>query len=44
MRYVLTTHRGSIIEISGEFYVYHGRKLIRVCPSEGMAREVFAGE
>jgi hypothetical protein len=26
-----------------EFYVYHGDKLVRVCPSIGMAREVAAG-
>lgn len=26
-----------------EFYVYQGEKLIRVCPSIGMAREVAAG-
>ena len=26
-----------------DFYVYHGEKLIRVCPSEAMAREVAAG-
>lgn len=26
-----------------EYYVYQGEKLIRVCPSEGMAREVAAG-
>lgn len=25
---------------SFEYYVYQGDKLIRVCPSEGMAREV----
>ena len=25
-----------------DFYVYLGEKLIRVCPSEGMAREVAA--
>jgi hypothetical protein len=25
-----------------EYYVYQGEKLIRVCPSEGMAREVAA--
>lgn len=25
-----------------EFYVYHGERLIRVCPSIGMAREVAA--
>jgi hypothetical protein len=26
-----------------EYYVYRGEKLIRVCPSIGMAREVAAG-
>ena len=26
-----------------DYYVYQGDKLIRVCPSEGMAREVAAG-
>lgn len=26
-----------------DFYVYAGSKLVRVCPSEGMAREVAAG-
>ena len=26
-----------------EFYVYAGEKLVRVCPSIGMAREVAAG-
>ena len=26
-----------------DWYVYHGDKLIRVCPSEGMAREIAAG-
>lgn len=26
-----------------DFYVYSGDKLLRVCPSEGMAREVAAG-
>ena len=26
-----------------EWFVYRGDKLIRVCPSEGMAREVAAG-
>lgn len=25
-----------------DYYVYQGEKLIRVCPSEGMAREVAA--
>ncbi len=36
-----------IIEISevygSDFYVYQGEKLIRVCPSIGMAREIAAG-
>ncbi len=27
----------------GDFYVYRGETLIRVCPSIGMAREVAAG-
>ena len=26
-----------------DYYVYLGEKLIRVCPSEGMAREIAAG-
>jgi hypothetical protein len=26
-----------------DYYVYSGDKLIRVCPSEGMAREVASG-
>jgi hypothetical protein len=26
-----------------DFYVYQGDKLVRVCPSIGMAREVAAG-
>lgn len=26
-----------------EFYVYNGGRLVRVCPSIGMAREVAAG-
>lgn len=34
----------SIIEVresyGSDFYVYQGEKLIRVCPSIGMAREV----
>lgn len=29
--------------VDGEFYVYRGEKLVRVCPSIGMAREVAAG-
>ncbi len=28
----------------GEFYVYAGDKLVRVCPSIGMAREIAAGQ
>lgn len=36
-----------IIEVresyGSDFYVYSGDKLIRVCPSIGMAREVAAG-
>ena len=34
--------RATIHEYDGEFYVYVGEKLIRVCPSVGMAREVAA--
>lgn len=30
-------------EVDGEFYVYRGLTLVRVCPSLGMAREVAAG-
>lgn len=26
-----------------DFYVYSGSKLVRVCPSVGMAREIAAG-
>lgn len=29
--------------VAYEWFVYLGQKLIRVCPSEGMAREVAAG-
>ena len=36
-----------IIEVresyGSDFYVYAGSKLVRVCPSIGMAREVAAG-
>lgn len=36
-----------IIEVresyGSDFYVYRGEKLIRVCPSIGMAREVASG-
>lgn len=41
------TKRTQIIEVrepyGSDFYVYRGDKLIRVCPSIGMAREVAAG-
>lgn len=40
---VLQTATVSIVEMDGEFYCYVGAKLIRVAPSEGMAREVVAG-
>lgn len=37
----------AIIEVresyGSDFYVYLGSKLVRVCPSIGMAREVAAG-
>ena len=29
--------------VEHEYFVYRGEKLIRVCPSEGMAREIAAG-
>lgn len=33
-----------VVEAYGsDFYVYQGDKLIRVCPSIGMAREIAAG-
>lgn len=35
--------RVSIIPVGNEFFVYLGEKLVRVCPSEGMAREVASG-
>jgi hypothetical protein len=33
----------AVYELDGEFYVYAGQSLKRVCPSIGMAREVAAG-
>jgi hypothetical protein len=39
---ILKTAKVAIIEADGEFYVYAGSKLVRVCPSEGMARSVAA--
>jgi hypothetical protein len=43
MRFHLQTRTATIVEMDGEFYAYAGDKLIRVCPSLGMAREVLAG-
>ncbi len=43
MRFVIQTATKTIVEMDSEFYCYAGSKLIRVCPSEGMAREVLAG-
>jgi hypothetical protein len=43
MRIVYQTKTAAVIEMDGEFYVYAGQKLVQVCPSEGMAREVLAG-
>jgi len=37
------TARAQCWQVGGEFYVYSGVKLVRVCPSIGMAREVAAG-
>ncbi len=33
----------AIWDMGGEWYVYAGAKLVRVCPSIGMAQEVAAG-
>lgn len=33
----------NIWQLAGEYYVYQGVRLVRVCPSIGMAREVAAG-
>jgi hypothetical protein len=38
-----TIHRFKLANGEHEYAVYVGDKLIRVCPSEGMAREVAAG-
>lgn len=43
MRQVYSEGSIAIWRVDGEFYVYRGEKLIRVCPSIGMAREVAAG-
>lgn len=44
MRTIFSQGQISIIDMGGEFYVYVGQKLVRVCPSIGMTREVAAGE
>lgn len=45
MQMILKTDRAEIWHDTrmDEFYVYGGAKLVRVCPSIGMAREVAAG-
>ncbi len=45
MRLILKTARTEIWQDPrlGEFYLYCGVKLVRVCPSIGMAREIAAG-
>lgn len=45
MRLIQKTARVEIWHDSraDEYYVYGGSKLVRVCPSIGMAREVAAG-
>jgi hypothetical protein len=43
MTVILETARASIYLMGGEYYVYGGKKLVRVCPSVGMAREVASG-
>ena len=47
MKLVSQEGRVAIWEVAeahgADFYVYSGSKLVRVCPSIGMAREVAAG-
>lgn len=44
MRLVFGSESGvHCVKMGGEFYVYDVDRLVRVCPSEGMAREVAAG-
>lgn len=43
LRPVFTAGSVACFEMGGEFYVYRGDALVRVCPSIGMAREVAAG-
>ena len=40
---MVTIHRFRLPNGAIEYAVYVGDKLIRTCPSEGMAREVAAG-
>ncbi|WP_404713215.1 hypothetical protein [Sphingomonas sp. MMS24-J13] len=42
---MLIMQRGTVAiwDMGGEWYVYNGAKLVRVCPSIGMAREVASG-
>jgi hypothetical protein len=47
MRMIERSGRIAIWEVTeahgSDFYVYSGDKLVRVCPSIGMAREIAAG-
>lgn len=47
MKIIENTSRYAIVEFrethGSDFYVYAGEKLVRVCPSIGMAREIAAG-
>ena len=47
MKLIAQNGRTAIWEVTeahgSDFYVYDGDKLVRVCPSLGMAREVAAG-
>lgn len=43
MQPIFTHGHIACYDVGGEFYVYAGQKLVRVCPSIGMAREVAAG-
>lgn len=47
MKTIYQAGRVSIIRMEEDygpdFYVYEGERLVRVCPSEGMAFEVAAG-
>jgi len=41
--YEMAAHVAKGYPPATEFYVYHGDKLVRVCPSIGMVHEVAAG-